>query len=103
MRHWKRIAASAVALVALYALLALALWFVMRRPPDQFGQVMKYVPGPMMMVLPFRPLWLQARAGSVQVGDIAPDFNLESLDRQQRVRLGAERGRPVVLIFGSYT
>jgi hypothetical protein len=100
MRFWKGIAA---AVVIFYAVLTPASWFVMRRPPDQFGQVMRHVPGPLMMVLPFEFLWLHARAGTVQVGDMAPDFNLESIDRRRHAQLSAERGRPVVLIFGSYT
>ena len=39
-----------------------------------------------------------------QAGSIAPDFDLPVLDGDgQRVRLSALRGRPVGLIFGSYT
>jgi peroxiredoxin len=57
-----------------------------------------------MMVLPFEPLWMSARAGRLRVGDAAPDFNLPMLDENRRVRLSEEvRERPVVLIFGSYT
>ncbi len=41
-------------------------------------------------------------------GDVAPDFELELIDRDRRrtgetVRLGALHGKPVALIFGSYT
>ena len=37
-------------------------------------------------------------------GDLAPDFDLETLDKSARVRLSSFRARkPVVLIFGSYT
>lgn len=43
-----------------------------------------------------------------QVGDPAPDFSLRRLgaDRkpsEERVRLSDFRGRPVALVFGSYT
>jgi hypothetical protein len=100
MSRWKWVAVS---VAVLYAVPTMALWFVMRSPPEQFGQVMKHVPTPMMMVLPFQTLWLWARAGTIRVGDSAPDFHLETIDRQQHVQLSAERGRPVVLIFGSYT
>ena len=42
------------------------------------------------------------------VGDVAPDFTAERLDRQRRrtgefVTLSKLRGRPVALAFGSYT
>ncbi len=43
-----------------------------------------------------------------QVGAPAPDFEIERLDRDrkrtgERVRLSALKGRPVALVFGSYT
>ena len=57
-----------------------------------------------MIVLPFEPLWMHARKGSLREGDAAPDFSLPTLDRSRTVRLSDEvRQRPVVLIFGSYT
>ncbi len=37
------------------------------------------------------------------VGGMAPDFELVTLDGDARVRLSAHRGKPVGLIFGSYT
>ncbi len=40
---------------------------------------------------------------SVQVGDMAPDFDLPVLGSDERVRLSDLRGKPVGLIFGSYT
>jgi len=48
---------------------------------------------------------MQARAGSLHVGDPAPDFVLAKLDKTERVQLSALTaiGKPVVLIFGSYT
>src|SRR2546426_1158620 len=100
MRFWKRMAA---ALVATYLILTGALWVAMNRPPDTIGQVMKYVPTPLIIVLPFQPLWLHARNGALRLGDAAPDFNLESVDHKTKVHLADERNRPVVLIFGSYT
>jgi hypothetical protein len=44
-------------------------------------------------------------AGSPNVGDVAPDFELPLLgDRSTKVRLSGFKGRrPVGLIFGSYT
>ena len=42
------------------------------------------------------------------IGDLAPDFDIKRLSEggkitDERVRLSAMRGRPVALIFGSYT
>ncbi len=42
-------------------------------------------------------------ATTPKVGETAPDFELATLDGAARVRLSAHRGRPVGLIFGSYT
>ena len=57
-----------------------------------------------MMGLPFKPLWMSARAGHLQVGEVAPDFTLPVLKGDRTVTLSTEyRQRPVVLVFGSYT
>jgi hypothetical protein len=93
-----------LALVAVEVLLCAGLYWAMRQPPDAFGGVMKHVPMPMMLVLPFETLWNRARAGTVNVGDAAPDFRLSTLDHKSAVQLASFRGdRPVVLVFGSYT
>jgi len=43
-------------------------------------------------------------ADALKVGDEAPDFTLQTYERNDRVTLSSFRGgRPVVLIFGSYT
>lgn len=89
--------------VLLYLVALVALLGVMRQPV-LFGQVMSKVPKPLMMVIPFKQLWLLARAGHLQVGDTAPDFSLPTADGKARVRLSSFRGhKPVVLVFGSYT
>jgi hypothetical protein len=91
-------------ILLLYAGLTAALYGIMRQPPDRFGAVMRHVPGVAMGVLPFVPLWMSARAGTLQPGDMAPDFELSTVDHTRRVRLSDEcRDKPVVLIFGSYT
>lgn len=46
--------------------------------------------------------------GVPKVGDVAPDFELEVLDRAKKrtgetVSLSSLRGKPVALLFGSYT
>lgn len=78
----------------------------MRQSPEQFGRVMAKIPGPVpFLVLPFETLWLRARAGTLQIGDRAPDFSLAKLDKSEHIQLSSltAQGRPVVLIFGSYT
>jgi hypothetical protein len=92
------------ALAVVYALAAAALYWVMRQPVDRFSAVMARMPGPAFAVLPFVPLWMSARAGDLDVGDVAPDFELQTSDETARVRLSSLRGqKPVVLVFGSYT
>lgn len=91
-------------LALVYAVACLGLYAAMRQPPERFGAIMTRVPDAAFLVLPFRPLWLSARAGHLQVGDAAPDFDLPTLDRSRSIRLSSEyRTKPVVLIFGSYT
>ena len=87
-----------------YAVFLIGIFFVMRQPPDRFGQIMKRMPMPVFMVVPFEPMWKVARAGQLSVGDPAPDFNLRTADKKSRVSLASFRGqKPVVLVFGSYT
>ena len=91
-------------LVALYAVITGALFAIMLRPPDTFAGIMKHVPWPAFVVLPFKPLWNVARNGHLAVGDMAPDFSLQSPDHQSTFQLSSMRGqKPVVLVFGSYT
>jgi hypothetical protein len=76
----------------------------MKAPPEQFGAFMSKLPAPFHFVLPFETLWFRARAGTLNVGDAAPDFTLRMLDKSGVVRLSSFRGsKPVVLVFGSYT
>jgi hypothetical protein len=101
---WGVVAKVALALVGLYAVLTTVLFGVMLQSPDRFAATMKHVPWPAFVALPFKPLWQVARAGNVNVGDMAPDFSLESPDHKSSFRLSSLRGeKPVVLVFGSYT
>jgi hypothetical protein len=96
--------AVGAACLFLYGIATAGLYLAMRQPPERFGAVMSHVPPVAMAVLPFRPLWMSARAGSLQTGDPAPDFSLPLLHSDRAVTLSAEyRRKPVVLIFGSYT
>ena len=100
----RKVLKIAGALLLIYAITCGAFFALMLQSPDVFAGVMKHVPWPAFVVLPFRSLWLTARSGSVRAGDPAPDFLLESLDHKERLRLSSLRGqRPVVLVFGSYT
>jgi hypothetical protein len=88
----------------LYLLLLAGLFVAMCRGPEVFTRVMARTPDAAFMVIPFRPMWLRARAGRLKVGDEAPAFSLEAYDKKSRVQLSDFRGkRPVVLVFGSYT
>jgi len=88
----------------LYGASTAALYWTMHQPLDRFGAIMRHMPDVAMLVLPFRPMWMSARAGTLQPGDVAPDFDLPTVDHARRVRIADEfRGKPLVLIFGSYT
>jgi hypothetical protein len=92
------------AMLALYAAITATLFAIMLQSPDKFAGTMKYVPWPAFVVLPFKPLWNVARKGHLAVGDMAPDFSLESPDHKSTFQLSSMRGqKPVVLVFGSYT
>jgi len=100
----KKLLILAAGLAALYLLTCASLFAAMIQPPDRFGRIMKHVPWPAFVVLPFESLWGIARGGRLEAGDPAPDFMLETADGSARVRLSSFRGqRPVVLVFGSYT
>ena len=103
-RAGKRLLYVVAVLVVVQVCLSAGLYWAMCQTPDRFGRVMKHVPMPMMLVLPFETLWNRARAGQVQAGSMAPDFTLPALDHQSTVQLSTFRGsQPVVLVFGSYT
>jgi len=105
LKRVARIAAgtAVVLVVAWVAFVGLA-WRAMSQGPEAIGRFMASMPGPAYFVMPLETLWNHTRAGSLQVGDIAPDFELPRHDGGGRVRLSEFRdNRPVVLIFGSYT
>jgi hypothetical protein len=102
----KRVVASLCVIGALWVLACAALYGVMRQSPERFARVMAKIPGPIpFLVFPFETLWMQARAGTLQVGSLAPDFALTKLDKTAQVQLSSltAQNRPVVLVFGSYT
>lgn len=95
-----------VVLAIAYACFGSYIWWAMHQTPEKFGRVMARMPGPVaFLIFPFETAWTQARAGTLLIGDSAPDFRLLKLDKSESIRLSsfAEEHRPVVLIFGSYT
>jgi hypothetical protein len=108
-RTIRRLAALALIPLTLYFTFLLAIFVAMHQPVERFGRIMSYMPGPLFMVLPFEPMWNIARAGTLDVGDSAPDFVLQPIDKtghpqSGQLQLSSFRGRqPVVLVFGSYT
>lgn len=98
-----RVSRLVAIVVVLDALFLTSLFAAMRQPPHRFGQIMRHFPMPAMMIVPFEPLWNVARGGGLRVGDAAPDFTLPRSDKSGDVTLSALRGKPVVLVFGSYT
>lgn len=102
----KAIAVTLCALAVLWLGAAAVMYNIMRQPPEHFARVMSKLPQPLaFLVLPFETLWLHARAGDLSIGDRAPDFTLTTLDKTSTIRLSSltAEGKPVVLVFGSYT
>ena len=104
-RRWKKITATVLAIVfVLWVGLVAFIWRAMHRTPEEFGRVMMHMPWQIFLIVPFETMWTQARTGTVNVGEAAPDFTLTKLDKTGTVQLSAlNRAQPVVMIFGSYT
>ena len=87
-----------------YTALLFAMNRAMHEPPEEFGRFMSKMPPAIFLVAPFETMWTRARAGSLKIGDAAPDFTVSTLDKTEHVTLASIRSdRPVVLVFGSYT
>ena len=85
MKLWKKLRLALGAAVALLAIVAV--WKI--GPRNVYG-LARY--------------GTQRREGDLMVGQLAPDVSLVSLDGKSRVRLAEwTGGRPLVLVFGSYT
>ncbi len=93
-----------LALVMVYLVSLAVTFYVMCQPPETVTRVMKIMPAPLKMLFLMKPLWEIARAGELEPGAIAPDFELPVEDGRSKVKLNKFRGKkPVVLVFGSYT
>jgi hypothetical protein len=100
----RRIRTLILLLAGVYAAFLAGMFWVMTRPPERFGALMRHFPMPALLAVPFETMWNVARGGALKPGDTAPDFTLPTADRQSQMRLSSFRGRlPVVLVFGSYT
>ena len=89
--------------IALYLGYVGFIWWSMHQPPETFGRVMSKMPAPVVfLTAPFETMWIHARAGELQTGELAPDFALTKLDKSETVQLSSLE-KPTVLIFGSYT
>src|SRR5579863_7952681 len=101
----KLLLSVAIVIALVYASFGAFMWHTMHRPPEDFARVMAKMPGPVVFLLfPFETLWMRARAGTLRVGDPAPDFSLATLDHGGSVQLSTLiKQQPVVLVFGSYT
>ena len=61
-------------------------------------------PDPRSMVPPgVKAEWLHFADPAVRPGDEGPDFTLPTPDGASSLSLSTFRGRPLVLVFGSYT
>ncbi|HLH06057.1 MAG TPA: hypothetical protein VKW78_02350 [Terriglobales bacterium] len=106
--NWKRVREiawkSAIVLGCLWLAGVVFFDYAMHQTPERFGRIMSRTPVIAFIALPFETLWTRARAGDLHTGDMAPDFNLPTLDKSTHVELSSFRGKqPVVLVFGSYT
>jgi hypothetical protein len=104
-RRWKKITAGIVVVAfVLWVAFVSFIWRAMHKPPEGFARVMSHMPWEVFLVVPFETLWTRARAGSLHIGDPAPDFSLLKLDKTATVRLSDLNAKsPVVMVFGSYT
>ncbi len=103
-RWKKRLAQIGGAIVVLYVSHLSFFFWVMHQPPEIFSKFIDKTPMPLLMTIPFPPMWNIARGGDLEPGDLVPDFELSRESGDGAVRLSTFRDqKPVVLIFGSYT
>ena len=100
----KAIVRTIAVLAGAYVAFGLAVYGMMHASNPVTGKTLSLVGAPAFILLPMERMWVHARRGRLQVGQEAPDFELPRRDGSARVRLSALRGgRPLVLLFGSYT
>jgi hypothetical protein len=102
----KAVVVALCCIVPLWLMGCSVIYHFMRQPPERFGGFMARIPAPVaFLAFPFETMWTRARAGQLGIGDHAPDFTLTNLDKNAQVQLSSfsAQGKPVALIFGSYT
>jgi hypothetical protein len=100
----RRLVGLAAALFCLWLGFVGFIDWAMHQSPEQFGRVMAHMPMPAYFFFPFETMWTQARKGTLNAGSTAPDFEVRNLDDKSPVKLASLwTGKPVVLVFGSYT
>jgi len=94
-----------VSMMVGYVCFGAYVWWAMHQPPSRFARVMSRMPGPLpFLIFPFETAWTHARAGTLHVGDQAPNFSLRTVDKSGTIQLSKlNNQQPVVLVFGSYT
>ena len=104
-RRWLKITARVLVFVFVLWVAFISYMFrIMHRSPEGFARVMMHLPWQVFLICPFETMWTQARAGTIHIGDAAPDFTLTKLDKSGTVQLSElTKTQPVVMIFGSYT
>src|SRR5947209_9352953 len=77
-----------ITLAVVYLSFGVFVWWAMHQPPEVFGGVMARVPEPIVFMLyPFVTLWIKARGGPLKIGDRAPDFSLEEVNKGGPIQL----------------
>jgi len=73
-------------IVLLWLACCAVLYSQMRKPPEKFVRFMTRIPGqsPSKVFLIER-LWTHARSGTLKVGDVAPDFTLQKIDKSGHI------------------
>ena len=104
-RRWLKITARVLLVVfILWAGFVGFMFRIMHRSPEGFARVMMHLPWQVFLICPFETMWTRARAGTIHIGDAAPDFTLTKVDKSGTVQLSElNKTQPVVMIFGSYT
>src|SRR5262245_32890382 len=85
-----------IALVLLllpYPLLFVGFYIATRQRPEVFSGIMSKTSNVAFAIFPCKKMWLSAREGSVKVGDVAPDFSLDTYDRKSRVQLSSFKSK----------
>src|SRR6476620_3236984 len=87
-RRWLKITARVLVVVFILWIVFISYMFrIMHRSPKGFARVMMHLPWQVFLICPFETMWTQARAGTIHIGDAAPDFTLTKVDKSGTVRL----------------